>query len=505
MIKILSSKQVSKADKATIENEGITSGELMERAGNACAEWIKERFDNTKPVIVIAGIGNNGGDALVVSRLLLASGYSVETYVARYSEKFSEDFQLNLDRLVKSGHEIQYVLEEAQFPGISSEALIVEGMFGSGLNRKVEGFSAHWIEQINSSLAEVVSIDVPSGMYADRMTPEDHPVIEATYTLTFQVPKLAFLLPQSIDQIGDWHVLPIDLDPAYIATAESSYYFLDSISEYASAFQREKFSHKGSFGHSLIMAGSYGSMGAAVMATQSAVRSGSGLVSAFCPKCGYEIMQSTVPEAMCMVDDYYEYLSDFPELTPYSAIGIGPGIGTEKKTRRMLKGMLTAYKKPVVLDADAINLLSQSGKSEDWLPKNSILTPHPGEFRRLFGETTDYYKRLELLRNRAKEWNVFILLKGAHSALATPQGEVYFNSTGNPGMATGGSGDVLTGLITGFLAQTQDPFVSALCGMYIHGLAGDIAAEFYGQQAMKATDIIESIGEAIVQAFNSDT
>lgn len=499
---ILSAKQIKLVDAATIEAEGITSDALMQRAGGVCVDWLTERYASDKQFIVIAGVGNNGGDALVISRSLLAKGYDVKTFVARFSEKFSADFQLNLDRLSKSGHEVQYVLEEAQFPGIPSDAVIIDGMFGSGLSRVVDGFCGQWIEQLNSSLAEVIAIDVPSGMFSDRHTPDQAPVLEASHTLVFQAPKLAFMLPPIGAIAGKVHVLDIGLNASAISDQQSSYFIINSVSRYAHAFHRGKFDHKGSFGHSLVIAGSYGMIGAAALAVKAAVKSGSGRVTAYVPKCGYEVMQSIVPEAMCSVDDYYEYISEAPKLEGYNAIGVGPGLGSQKKTRRMLKNLLAGFKKPVVIDADALNMLSEIGKLQDWLPVGSILTPHPGEFDRLFGQSSNAFKRLELLKNRAAELKVYILLKGAHSALATPEGNVYFNPTGNPGMATGGSGDVLTGLITGFLAQSQDPFISAICGMYVHGLAGDLAVEKLGQQALSASDIIDSIGAANMQAFS---
>lgn len=502
MIKILSTEQIRKADRVTIENKDITSDQLMERAATACSDWIIEQFDTHRPVLIFAGVGNNGGDALVIARKLLAEGFHVETYVARFSEKFSEDFQLNLDRLNKENHEVKYVFEEDQFPGIPSDAIVVDGLFGSGIKRKVEGFTAKLIEQINSSIAEVVSIDMPSGMFADQHTPEDYPVVEASYTLTFQVPKLAFFIEGSHLKLGEWHIIPIGLDEQYIAEAKSTFYYVDNIRSFGIHFVRDKFSHKGDFGHSLIIAGSYGKMGAAVLSTRAAVKTGAGKVTACIPKCGYEIMQLAVPEAMTVMDDYYEYISEIPNVSGFNAIGIGPGIGIQKKTRRMLKGLLASHKAPVVLDADALNLISKSGKPEEWLPENSILTPHPGEFERLFGETKDDYDRLKLLKDKAEEWKVFILLKGAYSALATPNGDVYFNPTGNPGMATGGSGDVLTGMITALLGQTNDPFISALCGMYIHGHAGDLVAHLHGEQALAAGDIIDMIGEAIMDVFD---
>jgi ADP-dependent NAD(P)H-hydrate dehydratase / NAD(P)H-hydrate epimerase len=502
MQKILTTKQIREADRLTIEREPIDSSDLMERAAKGCVDWIINQYSNNRPFIIFAGIGNNGGDALVVSRHLLKLGFGVKTFVVRYSENFSADCQINLDRLREMGHEVSYILEEAQIPPITSNTVVIDGLFGSGLNRVVEGFAATCIQQINASIADVISIDIPSGMFADKPTPRNSAVINAVHTLTFEVPKLSFMLPGCEEFLQHWTVISIGLDPQYLREAESQIYFVNQLREFSFEFERKRFDHKGIFGHALLVSGSLGKMGASVLSAKAALRSGVGKLSVHIPRCGYNILQATIPEAMAEIDDYVDFIGDTIKTDAYQAVGIGPGLGTGKKTKRSLKTLLNSVKCPVVIDADAINMIATSDDGLSWLPKGAILTPHVGEFERLVGKSSDAFERLEKLNAFATKNKVFVLLKGAHSVLATPDGQLYFNSTGNAGMATAGSGDVLTGIITSFLAQGKSPKLAALAGMYVHGLAGDIAAETFGQHALIASDIIEHLGDAMLNTFS---
>ena len=501
MLKIFSSKQIREADRLTIQKESIPSVDLMERAAGKCVDWFTNVYSNDRPVIVIAGIGNNGGDALVMARKLSERGYSVKSYVVRFSERFSEDLQINLDRLTDLGHEVTYILEEKQFPSISSDTILIDGLFGSGLNRKVDGLAELCIRQINASIAEVVSIDMPSGLFSDQFTNESAAVILASYTLSFQSPKMAFFIPENQEFLGEWKVLDIGLDSGFLSAEETGLHFVDAVDEYRSMFIRNKFDHKGHYGHAIIMAGSYGKIGAAVLASKACLRGGVGRLTAFVPHLGYSIMQTSVPEAMCVVDDYDQFLGEVPSLEGYTAVGIGPGIGVGKKTKRMLRDLLSKVKVNLVLDADAINILSENKDYLKSLPPNTILTPHVREFERLFGSSKNSIERVKLLREVAVKFKVIIVLKGANTAIASADGRVFFNSTGNPGMATAGSGDVLTGIITGFSAYIKDPLVAAISGVYVHGLAGDYSAQSQGQSSMIASDIIANLGKATVKAF----
>lgn len=497
MLKILSTEQVREADRVTIERAAIESVDLMERAGAACVDWFVETYDSDRPIMVLAGVGNNGGDALVMARRLLEKGFQVATYIVRYSEKFSTDLQINLNRLLAAKHEVHYILEEERFPAIASRSVVIDGLFGSGLNRPVEGLAALCIDQVNASIAEVVSIDMPSGLFADAYTQVKSSVISASYTLSFQVPKLALFMPENSGVIGRWSLIHIGLDPTYLASVKCSTYFVNDLAEYASHFARDRFDHKGKFGHALLIAGSYGMMGAAVLAARAALRAGVGKLTVHVPSCGYEIIQTSVPEAMCSVDDHEECIGELPVLSRFNAIGIGPGLGQNKKSRRAMKGLLQSAKAPLILDADALNLMAENEDLLNVLPKNSILTPHIGEFERLFGPANDSFERINQLKAAAKKHQAIIVLKGAHTTVAAPDGSIYINATGNPGMATAGSGDVLTGIITAFAAQVKDPLVAAICGVYIHGLAGDLAMQVKGEHGLIASDIVECCGPAI--------
>lgn len=500
MLDILNNDQIRQADKATISQESIPSIELMERAAQACTNWIEDGFDTDSSVVVFAGLGNNGGDALATSRQLLKLGYQVRTYVVDFGSSQSGDFQLNLQRLNSEWATTTIVSNGLEIPNLESADVIIDGIFGSGLTRPVETIAAEVIQRINESSATIIAIDVPSGLFTDQANNPENSIIRASFTLSFQLPKLAFMLPYSGAFVGDWISLDIGLDKEFVENQDSANKFLDDIHEFKQAFLRPRFGHKGTFGHALVVAGREGSIGACAMVARSVLRSGSGLATVFVPYNSVSAIQALVPEAMAIWDE--ESIHEKLASKDFSVIGIGPGLGQSAEAVELVKRVLKDHTKPLVLDADGLNILSKWNEGWDALPANSILTPHVKEFERLFGKTTNDYQRLELLRSSAIERKVFILLKGAHSALATPNGIIYFNSTGNPGMATAGSGDVLTGIITGFLAQTKDPFVSALCGMYVHGVAGDLAANEQGMHGMLATDIIDRIGHSIDYSFS---
>lgn len=503
MLKILSTEQIRAGDEFTIQNEPIASIDLMERAAKACFDRIVHRYDKDRSFVILAGVGNNGGDALAIARMLVGEGYEVSTYVVRYSEKFSTDQQVNLDRLKELGQVVKYVLEEAQFPAISSSDVIIDGLFGSGLNRPAEGLASICIEQINASIADVVSIDIPSGLFADKRTSPKASVIHATWTLSFEVPKLAFILKDAEEFIGELSIVPIGIHPEYLQSVDSNSFLVTSVEMHKHLLMRDRHDHKGQFGHGLLLAGKYGSMGAAVLSGMAAMRAGIGKLTAHVPHSGYTVFQTSVPEAMCTVSDYSEFIGELPDIKPYDAIAIGPGIGKAKKTRRVLKDLIGLAKAPMVLDADALNLLAENKEMLSKLPNNTILTPHLGEFERLFGSSDNEFDRLDLLRKQAKNLKVIIVLKGPNTRIAAPNGRVYFNTTGNPGLATAGSGDVLTGVILAMLAQTKNPLASAILGVYLHGLSADCQLDFIGQHAMIASDIVNGMGEAFESIFAS--
>lgn len=502
-MKILSAPQIRAADAYTIEHEPIRSVLLMERAAAECAGWMVHTFgENPPPFYIFCGMGNNGGDGLVIARLLKEHGFSVQAWLVHHSDKASED------NLANQPHypELQHIHSLADFPPIEQTGVIVDAIFGTGLSRPVEGWVAGILHKINDqhNRHTIVSIDIPSGLMADHSS-RHAPCIHARYTLSFQFYKLAFMLPENTDKAGEVVILQIGLHPDYIAQAQTRFHVVDKNIIHTIYQPRDSFAHKGTYGHSLIIAGSYGKMGAAVLSTRACLRTGAGLVTAHIPRCGYNILQTSVPEAMCETEDTEHIVTRFHESVKdnYAVISIGPGIGTESATAKALEKLLSQYEKPMVLDADALNIISTYPFLLHKVPHSSILTPHPKEFERLFGAAEDHFARLELLSAKAQELQLYILLKGRFSAMACPDGSVYFNPTGNPGMATAGSGDVLTGILTGLLSQGYTPKAALLLGAWLHGLAGDLAADDISEESLIAEDIVNYLGQAWLSVRNT--
>ncbi len=497
-MKILPIEEVRKADAYTIENEPIASIDLMERAATQIYKWIKKRASKKHKVFIFTGLGNNGGDGLVVARLLSNKGYEVVVNVLRYSEKTSVDFQTNFKRLDECNEiTINEIKSITDLPEIHLEDLFIDAIFGSGLARPVSGFLAEIITHINNSPARTIAIDVPSGLFSDSTSINNGgSIVQADYTLSFQFPKLAFLFPENDAFVGDWHLLDIGLHHDFINDVESRNFFIEKRDINPLLHKRGKYSHKGSYGHALLIAGCYGKMGASVLASKACLRSGVGLLHTHIPKVGYEIMQTTTPETMLSIDRYDHYFSEVPNLGPFTAVGIGPGLGMEHQSQMALKLLIQEYPNPIVFDADALNILAENKTWLAFLAKGSILTPHPKEFERLAGKWADDFERLQLQRDFAVKYGVYLVLKGANTSICFPDGNCHFNATGNPGMATAGSGDVLTGLITGLLAQGYTSGQASVLGVYLHGIAGDLAAKKQGMEAMIAGDIIDHIGKA---------
>ncbi|MEZ4947211.1 MAG: NAD(P)H-hydrate dehydratase [Cyclobacteriaceae bacterium] len=492
MLKILNTSEIRQWDTFTIKNEPITSIALMERACIAFVQWFTTYFDQRKSVGVVCGTGNNGGDGLGIARLLMDMGYSVKVWVVKGNE--SEDFTINKQRLSEPPIEIAGTLEEGIFDTCD---ILIDGIFGSGLSRAPEGIYAEVIKAMNKAAAIKVAIDIPSGLFADKHTIGS--CVCADFTITFQTPKLAFLLPENESRIGQWNVVDIGLSKTFLKETTSKHFWVEKKWMAKHLPKRRKFAHKGDFGSALLIAGSYGKMGAAVLGARAAMKSGVGLLTVHVPQCGYPIIQTTIPEAMVSVDIDEWCFTSVANENDFTALGIGPGLGQDAKTVKGLERLLKEVEVPMVIDADAINVLATNNNLLHLLKEDSILTPHPGELQRLIGDWDDDFHRLEKAKTFASQIKCVLVIKGANTAVLSSDGRVFFNSTGNPGMATAGSGDVLTGIVTSLRAQKMSALDAAILGVFIHGYAGDLAAWEMGQVSLMASDIIKSLPEAFKQ------
>ncbi len=501
-MKILSAEQLYKADDFTIKNGKIDSIVLMEQAATECFNWLHGNLGGSPvPIHIFCGIGNNGGDGLAIGRMLIQHGYHVHVYVANFTDVRSPDFLKNYDVYKEVSKEWPILMtSKNDFPEITENDIIIDALFGIGLNRPPEGWVKELIQYLNKNKAYKVSIDIPSGLYPNKGIEDPDSVLRADYTLTFQNPKLAFFLPETNMFTRAFAVLNIGLNLDFINGLNPLAITFGKYEAQLTYRQRNKNDYKGDFGHSVIIGGSYGKIGAIVLSTKAALKVGVGLMTAFIPKCGYSVVQSTTPEAMVITDSSEDMITEINlEFNP-NAIGIGPGIGTDQLTVKAIEKLFSNANSPIVIDADALNCISENDKLLKVIPKNSILTPHSGELKRLVGEWKDDYHKIELTKNFSKKYQVFILIKGANTLIINGD-ELYVNTTGNPGMATAGSGDVLTGMITGLLSQKYEPLKATLFGTYLHGLAGDIASSKMGFEAVTANDIINEIGNSYLDLF----
>ena len=492
-MKIFTSAQIHELDKYTIEHEPIKSIDLMERAAKALTQAITDQWNSSTPVIVFAGPGNNGGDALAVARMLIDRNYDVTAYLFNISGHLSEDCAINKKRLVeKRAKALIEVIQEFEPPVLNENMLVVDGLFGSGLNKPLAGGFASLVKYINTNPAKIVSIDIPSGlMTEDNSSNVRANIIKADLTLTLQQKKLSFFFPENQVFIGKLKVLDIRLSQEGTEKIEADYTLLEENDIRQRLLARDPFTHKGKMGNALIIAGSYGMGGAAVLATKACLRAGAGKVTTHTPKCNYLTLQISVPEAVIQFDREETTFSEAVDSEDFNAVGIGPGLGTSEQTAIAIIAQLRRTQCPLVADADAINILANHRAWLQQLPKGIIMTPHSKEFDRLEVHCTDSYERLSKAREMAKRLQAYIILKGHYTTLCLPDGHVIINSTGNAGMATAGSGDVLTGIITGLLARGYKKEDACIVGMYLHGLAGDIAARELGEESVIAGDIIQ--------------
>lgn len=495
-MKIFSAQQVYAADKATTNNQNITSDMLMERAATQLFQWLHSRLQGAPVKLhLFCGIGNNGGDGLALARHLLEHGYDIAVYVVNYSDKRSPDFLLNLERLKERKCWPEVLDEDSDLPTINREDIVVDAIFGIGLNRAPAPWVAQLMAHINTSEAFVLAVDIPSGLYADGPTPEGQAVVRASHVLTFQLPKLVFFLPSTGAYCPQWEALDIALDQTFLLQEETQYELI-GLGEARNFYRpRQKFSHKGTYGHTLVIGGSYGKIGAVNLASRAALSVGSGLVTAYVPQCGYVPLQSGLPEIMVLTDNGTKKIQQIAFDFSPTVVAFGMGMGQDPESVMAMSQFLEQYSGPLLVDADGLNMLAEHQELLGKLPKDAVLTPHPKELERLVGAWKNDFEKLDKATAFSKKYHCVLVVKGAHT-IVFYNGKGYVNSTGNPGMATAGSGDVLSGVIAGLMAQAYTPLEAAIFGVFLHGLSGDIAASQKGFEAVLASDLTANLGAA---------
>ena len=500
-MKLFNADQIYAADKFTIEKQQITSDELMERASIQIFNWLHMRMQGAQVKIhLFCGIGNNGGDGIALARHLQEHGYNIAVNVVNYSKTRSKDFLINLKRLKDRKIWTTFLEAGTDFPEIDSDDIIVDAIFGIGLNRPPDTWVVDLMEHLHKSEAFILSVDIPSGLYTNKVPIDDKAVVKANHVLSFQAPKLVFFLPDTGVYSNQWEVLDIGLDQEFLSGIATDYELIGKNEVLPFYIPREKFSHKGTYGHSLIIGGSHGKIGAVALASNACLQVGSGLVTAYAPQCGYIPLQTALPEVMMVTDVGERNISKITFDFYPTAIGIGIGMGKDKNTVRTFSSFLDQNKVPLIIDADALNILSENKELLKKLPPQTILTPHPKELERLIGKWKDDFDKLKKVKVFSKKYDCIVVIKGAHTCILYDN-KGYVNTTGNPGMATGGSGDVLTGVITGLVSQGYEPLKATIFGVYLHGRSADITVEKTGYQALTASKIIEGIGDAYLDLF----
>lgn len=501
-MKIFSREQIYQVDKLTIKRQNISSTDLMERAGIQIFNWMHQRMQGAQvPIHIFCGIGNNGGDGLVLARHLMQDGYNVHNYIVNYSDKRSKDFLVNYERIKNTTKKWPILLNDGEdFPEINPDNIIVDAIFGIGLNRPVADWVKALFQHFKISKAFTLSIDMPSGLRTDKVPSDENGVVWASYTLSFASPKLVFFLPETAKYSEQWEVLDIVLDRDFLYTTTTEADLIGKPEVLSMYMPRDKFSHKGLNGHSLIIGGSYGKIGAVILSSKAALSAGAGLVTCYIPKCGYTILQTAFPEAMVITDDDEQLISNINFDIKPTVIGFGVGVGTDEKTIYAFETFLKSNKIPLVIDADGINILANKPELIKLLPKDTVLTPHPKELERLLGKWKNDFDKLEKAKAFSKNHEVILVLKGAHS-ITVYHDKLYVNTSGNPGLATAGTGDVLTGIITGLISQGYNPLIATVFGVYLHGKSADIAVADHSYQSLIASHIIEYLGAAYLDLF----
>jgi len=498
MLKVLSSKNLKSLDLKTIENQNISSLILMRRACDSFITWFLSQFSKSNKIQIFCGFGNNGGDALLISNILYDIGYNIKVYFLNHQKKISNNCLIQLNNL-NDKIPVQDINENI-ISKIKDSEIIIDGLFGYGLSRKLENPCIGLVKHLNNLKGKKISIDIPSGISSDKVIGDVF--FKSDYTFTFQTPKLSFFFPEYINLIGKVIIRDIGLDKDILDKLSPLASLIEKNDIRKKMINRSLISHKGTFGHGLIISGSKGKMGACIMSCKASLKSGIGLLSVYVPKVGESIIQTSLPEAMTITDINNNHISTIPKLEVFNSIGIGPGIGLHKDTEKAIVKLIKNSKIPLVIDADAINIISRNKNILKFLPKNSILTPHPKEFKRLAGTYKDSNQRIKLQKKLSRKFKLNILIKGPFSMMTDIDGNLFINTTGNPGMATGGSGDVLTGIITGLIGRGYNSFNAMIMGVYIHGLSGDISKKNLGEESLIATDLIDNLPKAFKKIDN---
>ncbi|MBR5170857.1 MAG: NAD(P)H-hydrate dehydratase [Muribaculaceae bacterium] len=505
-MKIFTNDGLRRIGDRTVEKEGIEMLDLIERAASAVSYELISRWRTSKRFVFFAGPGDNGADALAVARMMYEQGYRPEVYLFNIkSAQLSPCCLANRDRLLQTvGDDIDFieVIQNFNPPELTENDVVVDGLFGNGLRTPLKGGYTALVQYINSSDAYVVSIDIPSGMFGEwNMGNDRRNIIRADLTLTYQSKRLAFYFAENADCVGECKVLDIELDRESVARMPTDFYLIEREDVHDVMRPRNPFSNKYDHGTLLLIAGSYGMMGAAVMSARGALRAGAGLVTVHAPRCGYQVLQTAVPEAL-FEPDRNEIMTTAIDLHhTYSVVALGPGIGTNDETLEAVHQFIMNFKRPCLLDADALNCIARRPSLLRSIPPRSIITPHAIEFDRLFGDHNTDEERLKKALDVSKIYNITIVLKGHYTMTVRPDSKIYVNSSGNAGMATPGSGDVLTGVIGALIAQNYPADWSVVLGVYLHGLAGDLAAQEHGTYGMIASDIVDRLGKAIVEVM----
>ncbi len=504
-MKIFSAEQIKQIDEFTIANEPISSIDLMERAAMACTKRIMKLVNTEDDIIIFCGKGNNGGDGFAIARLLLERGFNCHAFVINYTEKFSVDAEINYNKLKETfATKISEInsLSDLKEKITSTNFIVVDAMLGTGINKAIEGLLKETVTFINANFKRIISIDVPSGLFVNETSKDNDSVICSTLTLTFQFPKLAFLLPENKKYVNEFEVLDIGLNAKAIQDEFTNFYYVTKQDISSFLKPRNKFSHKGIFGHALLLAGSKGKSGAAIISSKACLRSGAGLLTLHSNKSTIEGLLHHLPEAMSIEDTNEDHISEIDKPENYDAIGFGPGVGTHEDTQIVLKKILQYYTGKLIIDADGLNILSENKTWLDFLPAETILTPHPKEFERLFGKHDNDFEKIKALKHISLKYNCIIVLKGAHSAVAFPDGSIFFNSSGNAGLAKGGSGDGLTGIILGLLARGYTAPKATLIGLFIHGYAADLCVKKKSMESLLISDVIDELPKAFKKLEN---